>query len=217
MRLLPLRFRRAMKICSVGGLSLALLVSSGLTEEIATAASAVTKQTGPVKSLQDGHIISGSKAKLQRRTDSLKIQVVTSELFPGQTVDVLWAVFNDPSACTNGNPVTGSLCGPGDLFNDTTGATLQFATQVTANANGRIAYEVSIVVGDTSGCVPSFPCWNGVTNPLGAEVHSVMFSEGNPLQAAQFGPPLMDDLVGPGRPSRLEPIRIESTHASQKS
>jgi hypothetical protein len=42
-----------------------------------------------------------------------------------------------------------------------------------------------LAVGDISGCVSGFPC-SGVTNPLGAEVHSVLFDEAGGRQAAQF-------------------------------
>ncbi|MBI3970091.1 MAG: methyltransferase domain-containing protein, partial [Chloroflexi bacterium] len=183
------QWRPWLGIFVAGGLSLALLSADAGPDAAATAASAVTKQTIQVTSLQDGYVIAGSKAKLQRRSGSLKVVVATRALEPGETVDVLWAVFNDPSACTNGNPVTGSPCGPADLFIDATGATLQFATRVTADANGRVAYEVSIAAGDTGGCIPGFPCRNGVTNPLGAEVHSAMFNAAGGRQAAQFVPP----------------------------
>jgi hypothetical protein len=54
----------------------------------------------------------GLQAKLQRKSDRLKLRVETAQLDPGETLDVFWAVFNNPSACINGNPITGVPCGP---------------------------------------------------------------------------------------------------------
>lgn len=151
----------------------------------ATSSSPSTTQTIQVKSLKDGHAIPGSRAKLQRKPDRLKLRVQTAELDPGETLDVFWAVFNYPSACINGNPTTGAPCGPADLFVEKTAASLQLAAHVTADASGHLDYRLSIAVGDTSGCIAGVPC-NGVTNPLGAEVHSAMFDAAGGRQAAQF-------------------------------
>ena len=142
-------------------------------------------QTVEVRSLVDGHAIMGSRATLHRKSDRLKLRVETAELAPGETLDVFWAVFNNPSACIHGNPVTGAPCGPPDLFVEETVPSLQLAASLTADASGHLEYRFSIAVGDTSGCIPSFPC-NGVTNPLGAEVHSAMFDAAGGRQAAQF-------------------------------
>ena len=181
----PLR-RRALAVSLAAALGLALLASAGqLAAGVASSRTSI-KQTVEVKSLQDGHTIADSKAKLHRRSDRLRVHVRTSELEPGEVIDVFWAVFDNPSACVHGNPVTGVPCGPPDLFVEATDATLQLATTVTADASGRVAYSASIAVGDTSGCVAGFPCGDGVTNPLGAEVHSAMFNEAGGRQAAQF-------------------------------
>jgi hypothetical protein len=177
--------RRALAISHVAALSLVLLASAGRPASSAVLSSPGTTQTIQVKSLQDGHAIIGSKAKLHRNSDGLTVRVKTTELDPGETLDVFWAVFDNPSACINGNPITGVPCGPADLFVEETAASLQLATSVTADAAGRLDYRVSIAVGDTSGCIPGFPC-NGVTNPFGAEVHSAMFDAAGGRQAAQF-------------------------------
>lgn len=181
--------RRALAISFVAALNLAVLPSAGRPAPGGASSSTGTKQTIQVKSLQDGRAIADSRAKLHRKSDRLRVHVRTRELDPGETVDVLWIVFNNPSACANGNPITGSPCGPADLFVEATRATLQFATRATADARGRLKYRVSIDVGDTSGCVPGFPCGDGVTNPLGAEVHSAMFNDAGGRQAAQFVAP----------------------------
>jgi hypothetical protein len=178
--------RSAQTISVVAALGLAVLASAGLAASGAASGTPRGTQTLKVVSLQDGHAIPGSTAKLRRRSDGLKVYLRTSELDPEETVDVFWAVFDNPSACVNGNPITGVPCGPADLFVEATDATLQLATRATADARGRLAYRLSIAVGDTSGCIPDLPCGDGVTNPLGAEVHSAMFDEAGGRQAAQF-------------------------------
>jgi hypothetical protein len=149
------------------------------------------EQEVKVKDLSDGHSIRGSEAELERSYRGIEVEVSTRELNPGEAVDVLWVIFNNSSACTNGNPVTGSPCGPPDLFIPETQASLHYVATLTANAYGRLRYSASLSTGDLSSCVGgSFPC-NGLTNPRGAEVHSPMFvPNGGPgRQAAQFLPP----------------------------
>jgi hypothetical protein len=169
----------------VAALGVALLASVGRPASGGASSPPSTMQTNQVKSLQDGHGITGSVAKLHRKSDRLKLRVETAELDPGETIDVFWAVFNNPAACVNGNPTTGAPCGPPDLFVEEAAASLQLATNVTADGSGHLDYRVSLAVGDISGCIPGFPC-SGVTNPLGAEVHSAMFDEAGGRQAAQF-------------------------------
>jgi hypothetical protein len=177
--------RRALTVSLIAVLGIALVASAGRGAHGATSSSPSRTQTIQVRSLEDGNAITGSKAKLQRKSDRLKLRVETAELDPGETLDVFWAVFNNPSACINGNPMTGAPCGPADLFVEETSASLQLAANVTADASGHLEYRLSIAVGDTSGCIPGFPC-SGVTNPLGAEVHSALFDTAGGRQAAQF-------------------------------
>jgi hypothetical protein len=178
--------RRALAVPLVAAFGLALLLSAGRPAPGAASSGTNITQTIEVKSLQDGQAIARSKATLHRKPDRLSVHVRTSELEPGEVVDVFWAVFDNPSACIHGNPVTGVPCGPPDLFVEATDATVQLVTTLTADSSGRLAYSASIAVGDTSGCVAGFPCGDGVTNPLGAEVHSAMFNAAGGRQAAQF-------------------------------
>jgi hypothetical protein len=104
--------RRGLTVSCVAALGIALVASAGRVAHGATSSSPSTTQTIQVRSLEDGHAISGSKAKLQRKSDRLKLRVETAQLDPGETLDVFWAVFNNPSACINGNPITGVPCGP---------------------------------------------------------------------------------------------------------
>ena len=141
-----------------------------------------------VRSLADGHAIPGTNAVLMRRTGGLTVRVRTRELDPWESVDVFWAVFNEPSACTHPNPLTGAPCSPPDLFVEAAQGSLHFVATLTADARGRLTYSASLASNSTAGCVGDpFPC-HGVTDPFGAEVHSPMFVPGGGAgrQAAQF-------------------------------
>lgn len=164
----------------------AIALSTFLPGGVANAESA--NQAGQTRSLQDGHVITDSKAKLHRKADRIAVKVATTELDPHEQLDLLWAVFDNSAGCVHGNPVTGSPCGPADLFVDATQASLHFVARLAAAPDGSLGYEASLGVGDTSGCVPDFPCGDGLTNPLGAEIHSVLFTEAGGRQGAQFLP-----------------------------
>jgi hypothetical protein len=161
----------------------------GLPQEEGTTTSALT-QHGVVKSLSDGSVIPGSDAKLKRKKNRVEVEVCTT-LEPNETVDLLWAVFNNPDACTHPNPVTGVPCSPPDLFNPETEGSLHYVATLTADAEGNLCYEATLFVGDTSSCVGGpFPC-SGLTDPRDAEIHSPLFvpNNGPGRQAAQFPAP----------------------------
>lgn len=179
--------RRLYRECVV---ALCAVAMTGLAPGgVASADPASLNQVVQLRSLQDGHVIDASRGKLHRRADRISVKVATSELQPHEELDLLWAVFDNPSSCVHGNPVTGSPCGPADLFADGTGASLHFVAPVTADEAGKLSYETTLELGDTSGCIPGFPCGTGMTNPLRAEVHSVLFTEHGGRQGAQFLPP----------------------------
>lgn len=157
----------------------------------APAERSATTQHVAVRSLVDGHVIRGSSAILIRRGNGLVVRVRTRGLEPGESVDVFWAIFNQPAACQNPNPLTGAPCSPPDLFIAATGGSLHFVATLTADAGGRLSYTAAIETGSDIGCMGDpFPC-STLTNPGGAEVHSPMFvPNGGPgRQAAQFLPP----------------------------
>ena len=141
-----------------------------------------------VKSLSDGARVHGSSATLMRRGGGLTVRVHTRELDAGESVDVLWAVFNRPDACTHPNPLTGAPCSPPDLFVAETLGSLHFLASLTADEHGKLSYSASLATGSGAGCVGDpFPC-STLTNPIGAEVHSAMFAPNGGVgrQAAQF-------------------------------
>jgi hypothetical protein len=174
----------------LGCMSVALLGACGgpiEEEELASETSAL-EQVRKFKSLSDGHTIYASKAELDRKATEVDVDAITNELNPGEQVDLLWAIFNEPSYCTNGNPVTGAPCGPPDLFIPATKASLHYVTTLTADATGSVWYDALLKKGDTSSCIGGqFPC-NGLLKPISAEIHSALFvPNGGPgRQAAQF-------------------------------
>lgn len=141
-----------------------------------------------VRSLADGDVIRGTNAVLTRRNGGITVRVRTRELDPGESVDVFWAVFNEPSACTHPNALTGAPCSPPDLFVEAAQGSLHYVATLAADDRGRLTYSASLASHSSAGCVGDpFPC-HGVTDPFGAEVHSPMFVPGGGAgrQAAQF-------------------------------
>src|SRR5688572_21386984 len=133
----------ANRILTLGASLLLLSACGGPEEELATDQAAL-EQNVRVKSLSDGHSIRYSWAELERDSwgtyQGVEVEVSTRELNSREQVDVLWAIFNNSSACTNGNPVTGSPCGPPDLFIPETQASLHFVATLTADRYGRLSY-----------------------------------------------------------------------------
>lgn len=159
-----------------------------LDHAAAIAAAPGRVQRVQVKSLADGNGITGSNAVLKREITGLTVRVETRELGANEPVDVFWAIFNNPAACTHRNPLTGAPCSPPDLFVAETQASLHYVATLTAAARGKLSYFATLDVGSAAGCVGApFPC-NGLTYPVGAEVHSALFvPNGGPgRQAAQF-------------------------------
>jgi hypothetical protein len=182
-------------------LVLVLLATASCTPDVVQpVADSARELTGPVadvlthaqrvqvRSLADGHGIRGTNAVLTRRTGGLTVRVRTRELDPRESVDVFWAVFNEPSACTHPNALTGAPCSPPDLFVEAAQGSLHYVATLTADARGTLAYTASLESHSTAGCVGDpFPC-HGLTDSFGAEIHSPMFVPGGGAgrQAAQF-------------------------------
>lgn len=173
------------------GSFLATLMLTGLLAAPAAATHApATMQTVHVQSLATGAAIDQSAARIVRN-DAVGLRgakVVTSGLPPGHVVLLLWAAFNHPETCTVGNPVTGVQCGPGDLANPATGASVQLWTSAVVGPDGTFkATGGLLALSDVSNCfsAPAPPCRGGLTNPTGAEVHLVLRDKG-PLIADRF-------------------------------
>ena len=175
---------------SCDSLAVEQTVSDPVLSITAPGPASVTAQHVIVRSLADGNVVKGSSATLKRRSNGLTVRVHTRELDPGESVDLFWAIFNQPGACTNPNPLTGAPCSPPDLFVPEAEGSLHYVATLTAAADGRLTYSAELATGSSDGCVGDpFPC-NTLTNPAGAEVHSPLFvPNGGPgRQAAQFLP-----------------------------
>jgi hypothetical protein len=180
----PLRMLRAL---AIGGLAVLL---APRPDAAAAVGQVAINQMTVLRSLADGQDVPGSRATLHRTAGGIAVNITTAALEPHEVVDVLWAVFNDPSACVHGNPLTGAPCGPADLGVEAAQPSLLHATTAHANRSGKLSYRSTLAVGDTSACVGDpFPCTGGLSNPFGAEVHSAIFNGDLGRQAAQFLPP----------------------------
>ena len=143
-----------------------------------------------VKDLSSGEEIWPSVARLSRRFDRVKVRGWTTALPSAFDVTLIWAIFNHPEACTEGNPVTGAPCGPADLANDAVGGHVSAFGDRTTNRWGKLRFRDRLWVGDVDRCIDGLPCRDGLTNPYGAEVHIVLLdpADGASLQGAQFIP-----------------------------
>lgn len=147
-------------------------------------------ETRPVVWLSTGAPVAASSARLLRYPDRLEAVFQTGGLTPGHAVTLLWAVFNQPEACQVGNAVTRTFCGPPDLGNAATGATVQIALGRVVGSDGTLSVADSLRLRETSRCTTPVPCRDGLTNPLGGEVHLVVRDHGPALRQqldAQLG------------------------------
>jgi hypothetical protein len=167
-----------------------LALAAALAAPVAASYGPATMQDVQVRSLTTGEVIDGSSARIVRN-DAFGLvggKITTSGLPAGHVVVLSWAVFNDPEACTVGNPITGVQCGPGDLANPATGASVQLWAGAVVGPDGNFkAAGGRLALNDLADCysAPAPPCRDGLTNPAGAEVHLVLRDKG-PLIPERF-------------------------------
>ncbi len=146
-----------------------------------SAPSPLREDIRPVVSLVTGQPVAGSQARLRRFPDRLEAVFRTTGLAEGHAVTLLWAVFNSPAACTVGNPVTGVKCGPPDLANAATGASVQLLGGQLIGAGGVLFATDTLRLRDVGRCTAPVPCREGLTDAAGAEVHLVVRDHGPAL------------------------------------
>lgn len=122
--------------------------------------------------------VSGASSTLIRHDNSIQMTLHTSGLPAGHVVTVWWIIFNNPAACSNGEPANpaigfpGTKCGPGDLDLSPSGGPAQssivHATGHVIGGDGVGNYAAYLTAGSTKEEVLGGP---GLTNPLGAHVH----------------------------------------------
>ena len=142
-----------------------------------------------MKNLQSGAAVQPSIGLLRRTRRKVSFRAWTTQLPAPESVSVIWAIFNHPEYCTEGNPLTGSPCGPADLAIDAVGGHISaFGWSTERWEATRLAG--TLAVGKTDKCIEGLPCRDGLTNPFGAEVHVVVLDAetSESLQGAQFIP-----------------------------
>lgn len=173
--------------------AVALLAGCGGPDPTAESLSELkTTHQVQVRSLSTGEFLPRTKAKIIRdtRRGISEVEIDSRGLPAGHVILATFVVFNDPSACTVGNPVTQTPCGPGDLGNAATGASVQFISGGVAGPKGEFEAEdgIRFPFGDTSRCYATSgppPCRQGVTNVVDSEVHLVLRDKG-PLIPERF-------------------------------
>lgn len=177
-----------MKLNAISIASIA--VSTVLLAAPDPAASQPTTTTSDVLRFSDGGVVGFSI--LARSEDAIRMQVKTSDLEPGAAYTVWWVIFNFPENCNAG-------CDLEEIINPMLRAATQVAVGYAAGHvvgnNGKGNFAARLSVGDTSGFgggtdpAPPPPLGPGLLNPMGAEVHLVIRTHGDPI------PGLVDEQI----------------------
>ncbi len=155
---------------------LVLLAAALLVAAPVTLASGAARETRPVQMFVDGSTVAGAWSTLDRNASGISMTLHTSGLPAGDAATVWWVVFNEPQNCTHGG--AGLRCGPGDLppfgGDGSAETSVLYAAGHVIGGNGTANYGGHLAIGDTSGAAFG----NGLTNPLGADVHLVVRDHG---------------------------------------
>jgi hypothetical protein len=109
--------------------------------------------------------VDGSHSTLERHEDGVHMSVHAVGLPAERPATVRWVIFNNPAACTTGNPAV-SKCGPADVLNTAvagsmaTGPVTMVTPDGVANLHGKL---------DANSTANVF-MGGGLTNPGGAEI-----------------------------------------------
>jgi hypothetical protein len=179
-----------------------LLVAVGAATLWATApafAGSAASDTTPVRLFSDTSVVGTST--LIRHASSVQMTLHTTGLPAQHVVTVWWVVFNNPAACSNGeppNPATGfpgTKCGPGDLFVPAVQASAVHAAGHVIGSNGMGDYAGYLSVGSTKQQVLFGP---GLTNPLGADIHLIVHDHDALQNLGNIGEEIHTVGAGPG-------------------
>jgi hypothetical protein len=133
-------------------------------------------QVDPTRQQVDGAI-----ATLRTTASGARVQFRTLGLHPGHAYTLWFVVINEPQACAD-HPAP---CRPPDVFapgNPTSAQVVGVAGNV-VGASGRATFSAHVPTGDIDGWLPD----QGLTNPLGAEVHLVLNDHGPKLASHMPG------------------------------
>jgi hypothetical protein len=161
------------------------LASAALALAALPASAQGAEQSEPMHSYADMAPVEGTSATLTRLEHGVAAQADTTGLTPGDAVTLLWVIFNEPAACSDG------ACGADDVFNIADGAIvpnpdgsppvndegIEAAAISVLLADGRVvdeggtaAFRAHLPIGDTTQAVLG----PGLIDPDKAEIHLVV-------------------------------------------
>lgn len=108
-----------------------------------------------------------AESKLTREEDELSYKIRTTGLPPGAYTN-WWVIFNNPSGCTGG------VCDEDDFANPAADPTVFWATGGVVKKDGKGKFKAEIEVGELPPGPDQVVLGQGLTNPLGAEVHLII-------------------------------------------
>lgn len=127
-------------------------------------------------------------SKVVRTGGGVSYRLSTSGLEPGHAYTLWFVVFNDPAGC-----ITPNACIGDDVVNADAEPDMAYAAGHVVGGSDRATFAGSQRVGALAGSVnaPVLPASlaNGLTNPLGAEIHLVVHHHGPKL------PDYMPDMI----------------------
>lgn len=158
-----------------GGAICAVVVGAVLFSTSLAVAGGARGQHSTVRVFLQPTVIAGASAHLTRSSDGIAFTLHTF-LPAGDADTVWWVIFNNPSACTD-SAGPGLSCGLGDVDpSSPASVSVLNADGLVAGRSGVANFAGSLAVGGTGPGEVLFG--DGITNPLGAEVHLLVEDHG---------------------------------------
>lgn len=127
--------------------------------------------------------VAGAASTLARTPNGVTLTIDTLGLTPGDVYTIWWVVFNQPTACSDGQ------CMAPDLSDPATMAMVSYATGEIADKTGQASFSATLDVGDIATALDNesgFPFElvepaPGLIEPMSADIHAVIRSHGAAL------------------------------------
>jgi hypothetical protein len=153
----------------------ALLVPTILLSTSLAAAGGARGQHSTVRVFMQPTVVAGASAHLTRGSDGISFTLNTF-LPTGDADTVWWIIFNNPAACTD-SAGPGLSCGLGDVYPSSPAqVSVLNADGLVVGQGGVAAFKGSLAVASSGPGEVLFG--DGITNPLGAEVHLLVEDHG---------------------------------------
>jgi hypothetical protein len=125
--------------------------------------------------------VEGAQAELFTTETGATMNFRTAALEEGHVYTAWWLIVNNPENCA------ASPCTADDILGNANGveSEVTFADGLLVSPEGRMEFAASLAAGD----VPEGWFGNGLTNPLGAEIHIVLHDHGPVI------PELVDNML----------------------